>query len=329
MEFLADYGIFFAKFITVVITLLIIVAGLMMLVFRNRDHDEGHLHVNHLNQRFENMILILKSQILPKKEFNKVQKSIKARHKEKHKKGEDDTTGKKLYVINFKGDIKASEVSSLREEVTSILLVANGEDEVLVRLESGGGTVHGYGLGASQLKRIRDKDIKLTVAVDKVAASGGYMMACVANRIIAAPFAIIGSVGVLAQLPNFNRLLKKHDIDFEEIVAGEYKRTLTLFGENTDKDRQKMKEELEDIHHLFKEFIRENRPQIDIEKIATGEHWYGKKALELNLVDDLMTSDDYLGEAARDAEIYEIQYLRKKPLAERFLSMGARLFTQP
>ena len=165
--------------------------------------------------------------------------------------------------------------------------------------------------------------------MDKVAASGGYMMACVANRIIAAPFAILGSVGVLAQLPNFHRLLKKHDIDFEEIVAGEYKRTLTLFGENTDRDRQKMKEELEDTHHLFKEFIRENRPQVEIEKIATGEHWYGKKAVELNLVDDLMTSDDYLGQAARDAEIYEIQYLRKKPMAERFLSMGARLFTQP
>ena len=329
MEFLADYGIFFAKFFTVVITLVIIVAGLMMLVFRNRGQEEGHLNVNHLNQRFENMGLILQSQILPKKQFSRIQKDVKAQHKEKQKKVDSDLQKKTLYVINFRGDIKASEVASMREEITAILLVANSGDEVLVRLESAGGTVHGYGLCASQLKRIRDKGIQLTVSVDKVAASGGYMMACVANRIMAAPFAIIGSVGVLAQIPNFNRLLKKHNIDFEEIVAGEYKRTLTLFGENTDKDRQKMREELEDTHQLFKEFIRENRPQVDIDQVATGEHWYGKKALELNLVDELMTSDDYLARAAADAEIYEIQYLRKKPVAERFLSMGARLFNQP
>ena len=108
-----------------------------------------------------------------------------------------------------------------------------------------------YGLAASQMQRIRDKKLKLTVCVDKVAASGGYMMAVVADKIIAAPFAVLGSIGVLAQVPNFHRLLKKHDVDFEMLTAGKYKRTLTMFGENTDKGREKFQEDIEDTHVLF------------------------------------------------------------------------------
>jgi len=198
----------------------------------------------------------------------------------------------------------------------------------VVLVESGGGTVHGYGLAASQLRRIRDKHIKLTVAVDKVAASGGYMMACVADHIIAAPFAILGSIGVLAQIPNFNKLLKKHDIEFEQIAAGKYKRTLTMFGENTDADRDKLKEELEETHVLFKQFVKDNRDKVDIDKIATGEHWYGSQALALGLVDEIITSDDYLSAATIDADIYAIKYVRKKPLLEKIFSSTIKLFQQ-
>ena len=202
------------------------------------------------------------------------------------------------------------------------------KDEVVVLVESGGGTVHGYGLAASQLKRIRNKNVKLTVSVDKVAASGGYMMACVADHIIAAPFAILGSIGVLAQIPNFNKLLKKHDIDFEQIAAGKYKRTLTMFGENTEADRDKLKEELEETHVLFKEFVKQNRDETDIEKIATGEHWYGKQALDLGLIDEIKTSDDYLSNATADANIYAIEYVRKKPFFEKLFSSTVKLFQQ-
>ena len=328
MEYVAEYGVFFAKFMTVVIVFAIIAAGIFIMIFRSKGDMDGHINITNLNQKYKSINLMLKSQILPKHEFKKFIKEQKAEEKKKEKSektsGTDDTRHK-LYVLNFKGDIRATEVSSLREEITAILNIAETTDEVLVVLESAGGTVHGYGLAASQLKRIRDKGVHLTVAIDKVGASGGYMMACVADRIIAAPFAIIGSVGVLAQIPNFNRLLKKHNIDFEQISAGEFKRTLTLFGENTDKDRQKVKEELEETHHLFKEFIRENRAQVDIEKIATGEHWYGRKAIELKLVDELKTSDDYLTSAVADADIYEIAYIRKKPISEKIFSFGVRL----
>jgi serine protease SohB len=212
----------------------------------------------------------------------------------------------------------------LREEITAILSLATVEDEVLVRLENSGGLVHEHGLAASQLIRIKQREIPLTIAVDKVAASGGYMMACVGNKIIAAPFAILGSIGVLAQLPNFNRLLKEKGVDFELIKAGELKRTLTVFGTNTDEDRARFQEQIEDTHALFKDFVAENRPDLDIENVATGEHWYGKRALDLKLIDELMTSDDYLLSAAEEANLYEVSYSTGKTLSEKFASMVQR-----
>jgi len=324
MEHLAEYGLFFAKFMTVILVLVIVAGGMFVMIFRSRAGLDGHLNITNLNNKFETMNLMLKSQILTKKDFKKAVKEHKAAQSKKSKSTDSGQKRKHLFVIDFKGDIRATEVTSLREEITAILMVASADDEVLVTLESTGGTIHGYGLAASQLKRIRDKGVQLTIAVDKVAASGGYMMACVAHRIIAAPFAIIGSVGVIAQMPNFNRLLKKHDIDFEEITAGEYKRTLTLFGENTEKDREKMREELAEAHKLFKDFIHENRNQVDVDKIATGEYWYGKRAIELKLIDALRTSDDYLSSSADTADMYEIDYVRKKPMAEKIFSFGTR-----
>ena len=323
-DFLYEYGMFLVKIGTIIAALAAIAFVLVMLKMRSRVADDGHLEVKHLNQKFDHAKLVLEAATLPKGSFKK---SAKA-HKEKQKKAEKAGAGdrKRIFVINFRGDIRANEVASLREEISAILTTAAKEDEVLIILESGGGTVHGYGLGASQLKRIRDKNITLTVAVDKVAASGGYMMACVANRILAAPFAIIGSIGVLAQIPNFHKLLKKHNIDFEQISAGRYKRTLSLFGKNTETDREKLRAELEETHELFKQFVQENRAQVDVEEISTGEHWFGKMALELGLVDALQTSDDYLSEAAKDADIYEIRFARKQSFVEKFFLSMTKLF---
>lgn len=325
-EFLLNYGMFLAKLGTVVILILLVILAVFLLFMRARAGGDEHLEVKNINQKYEQMQLMLKSAILPKKEFKKTIKEVKAKHKTEEKQDKEETERPRVFVLDFDGDIRASDVESLREEITALLTVAKQPDQVFVRLESGGGAVHGYGLAASQLKRITDKDIRLTISVDKVAASGGYMMACVANQIIAAPFAVLGSIGVLAQLPNFNRFLKKHDIDFEQITAGKYKRTLTVFGENREEDRQKMREELEEVHVLFKEFVKTNRPQLDIEKLATGEHWFGKQALDLGLVDKLQTSDDFLAEAAGDADIYQVSYVRKKPFIEKLLNPVTRLF---
>ena len=228
----------------------------------------------------------------------------------------------KLYVVDFNGSMDASEVDSLREEITAILTFADKDkDNVLVRLESGGGVVHGYGLAASQLQRLTKAQINLTVAIDKVAASGGYMMACVANKIVAAPFAIVGSIGVIAQIPNFNKILKKNDVEFEQITAGEYKRTLTLFGENTDKGREKFKEEIEQTHGLFKSFVTEQRPSLDIDKVATGEHWFATQALEKGLVDEINTSDDLLMAQYKEKQIFKVSYKIKKTLSDK-LAIG-------
>lgn len=325
MEFLVDYGIFAAKFLTVAVTITLSLGALIVvLTNRSRDSAAGSIEVKRLNDEFEGMRDTLEAAILPPKAWKATSKQRKKERKQTATGAPADERGR-LYVCRFEGDIRASGVTSLREEVSAILSVATPADEIVALITSPGGMIHGYGLAASQLQRIRDRGIPLTVAVDKIAASGGYMMACVADRIVAAPFAIVGSIGVVAQMPNFNRLLKKHDIDFEEITAGEFKRTLTMFGENTDADRKKFREEIEDAHELFKEFVQANRPVVDIAAIATGEYWYGKRALEQRLVDELRTSDDYLFERAKTADIYEVSCHQKRSLVDRLFNQAAAL----
>lgn len=334
IEFLTDYGLFLAKAVTTVIAILVVAGSLASLAMRHRRTSEKQLDVTYLNREFEEMENSLGSATLgeagAKAQMKAYRKAVKAQAKVEKKqvkttkKRPDDSASearKRVFILDFDGDIRANNVESLRQEISAILTQATEHDEVVIRLESGGGTVHGYGLGASQLQRLRDAGIPLTVAVDKVAASGGYLMACVANRILSAPFAIIGSIGVLAQIPNLHRLLKKHDIDFEQLYAGEYKRTLTLFGENTDRGREKMQQDLEAIHALFKGFVKSRRPHLDIDKVATGEHWPGSKALELGLVDQLVTSDDYLMGQRNDADLIRIKITEKKSIMDKLSEM--------
>jgi len=320
LEFLYEYGLFLAKTLTFVVALVVIIGVIASSAVKQKSR-KGELDIEDLSAQFEETENDVLHALLSKEELKEKEKQDKKAAKEKakaEKKGDKADAKPKMFVLDFKGSIDAKEVSSLREEISAILSVATEKDEVLVRLESGGGMVHGYGLASSQLDRIRQKNIPLTIAVDKVAASGGYMMACVANNIIAAPFAILGSIGVLAQVPNFNKLLKKHDVEFEQLTAGEFKRTLTMFGENTEKGREKFVEELEETHDLFKQFVHEHRPSLDIDKVATGEHWFGIKAHELGLVDEIKTSDDYLYESAKNYQVVSVKYEMKKGLAEKF-----------
>lgn len=315
IAFLFEYGMFLAKAVTIVAALLLCVAGLLSAAREARHHDPERLDVEPLNDRLERMRDAIEGELLDSAVLKKLGKQRSKRKKAERKKAADDRS--RVFVLDFDGDLEATAVSQLREEVTALLQVLKKGDEVLLRLESEGGMVHGYGLAASQLKRLRDRQFKLTVAVDKVAASGGYLMACVADHILAAPFAIVGSIGVVAQIPNVHRLLKKHDVDVELHTAGVHKRTLTMLGENTDAAREKFREELEDTHKLFKQFVTEHRPQVTIEKVATGEHWFGTRALAIKLVDELKTSDDYLLDRAVTADLFAVRYRRKKPLSER------------
>ena len=329
MEFLYEYGLFVAKAVTLVIAFIVVVSTIVGLASKQK-HGKGQLEIVSISEQLKDITNYAKQVLLDKNALKKLakeqKKEAKAKNKAKNKakiteQGEESEKSR-LYVIDFKGSMDANEVEHLREEITAILCVANKEDEVLVRLESGGGVVHGYGLAASQLQRIKEKDLKLTIAVDKVAASGGYMMACVADKLLASQFAYIGSIGVLAQLPNFNKLLKKNDIEFEQHTAGEFKRTLTVFGENNDEGRAKFKEEIEEIHVLFKDFVQSQRPDMDIDKVATGEYWPGIKAKSLGLIDDITTSDDYILSHYPAREIFSVKYAVKKNVAEK-LGMSA------
>lgn len=316
-EFLTNYGLFLVKTATVVTGFLVVIG--MSIVLSKKSKTPEKLEVVCLNDKYDAMASTLQDHVLAKKDKKRLARERKAEKKER-KKHPEDANEKRIFVVNFHGDIRATNVASLREEITAILTLANKTDEVLVKLENTGGIVHEHGLGASQLLRLRKSGIPITVAVDKVAASGGYMMACVAQKIIAAPFAVLGSIGVLAQLPNFHELLTRQGIRFEQETAGEYKRSVTMFGENTEKDREKLREQIEETHTLFKDFVALHRPNLDMAQIATGEHWYGTRALELGLIDEISTSDDYLLEASKKLRLYEITYSAKKSVAERLLS---------
>jgi serine protease SohB len=323
--FLSAYGLFLAELLTLAVLVIVIV----VLIAVNRRGGRGSgLHVEHLNRSFEDTADAVKRAMAGKRGKKEAKARSKERKREEKTRAKEDSPRPRLFVLDFKGDLRASAAASLREEITAVLAVAGDQDQVLLRLENPGGTVHEHGFAASQLMRIKQRNLKLVIAVDKVAASGGYLMACVADRVVAAPFAIIGSVGVVAQLPNFHRLLEEHGVDFEQLTAGRYKRTLTLFGKNTDEGREKLRQELEEIHELFKAQIREHRPQVDVEQIATGEHWYGLRALELKLVDELRTSDDLLVEAAKERDLYHVAYKRKRSLPERMLTGAESLLSR-
>ena len=329
MEYVYEYLIFLAQTVTIVAAVIVVISSIAALGARRHQHPGGRLEVRKLNDHFSDLKHSVQEPMLPasalrkarKRESKESKKAAKLEAKALKDAGSATAAGRRrIYVIDFHGDLNASQVDHLRNEITGVLANAREQDEVVVRLESPGGLVHGYGLAASQLDRIRRRGVPLIVAVDKVAASGGYLMAVVANRILAAPFAVLGSIGVMAQIPNVHRLLKRHDVDVEVLTAGKYKRTLTVLGENTEEGRRKFIEELEDVHRLFKDFVAEHRSQLDMEMVATGETWYGQHAMDVKLVDEIATSDEYLLARSEEADIYEVRWVEHKRPIERLLA---------
>lgn len=334
MAFLFDYLGFLAKTATAVVAVLIVVAAIAAAAAQRTQRGArpaGRIEVRRLNDRVRDMARAIEEASLPPAAAKRRRRhDAKQRKRRRRSQGNkrDETPRRRVFVLNFDGDMSASAVDALRCEITAVLAAVADGDEVVVRVESAGGAVHGYGLAASQLARVRRRGIKLTAAVDKCAASGGYLMAAVADRVVAAPFAIIGSIGVVAQIPNVHRLLKRHDIDVEVLTAGRYKRTLDYFGENTEQGREKLKEELADVHALFQEFVRDWRPELDVDAVATGEAWYGQRALERALVDELSTSDEYLVRACDAADVFEVAWVEPKRPIERLVGrFGALLGT--
>ena len=331
MEYFIEYGLFLAKLVTLVVAFVFILGIVVSAGSKGRKGaGRGQITITHLNEELDEMRDAMKKAIYDKAtykhEMKEEKKRLKQEERERKQKarreaqGEsehDDSFKKRVYVIDFNGDMEASDVESLREEITAILALATERDEVLLRLESPGGMVHAYGLASSQLDRIKSRKVPLTICVDKVAASGGYMMACLADRLVAAPFAILGSIGVLVQLPNFNRLLRKHDVDYETISAGEFKTTFTTFGEITQKGRDKVKEDVEEMHGLFKAWVKDHRPAVEIDSIATGETWVGVQALEKSMIDEIMTSDECIVNACENADVYAVRFEIRRTLSDK------------
>lgn len=314
MEILQNILTFFSQALIIVLSIVAVLVTIAALVAKAKLQKTFDIEL--LHEKYQDHAQALKFAILNDAELKIEKKRQKKEEKAKAKLVE--TAKPRIFVINFlKGDIKASSSENLRNEVSTILGVATPRDEVVVCLESPGGLVHSYGFAAAQLLRLRSANIPLTVCIDQVAASGGYLMACTANKILAAPFALVGSIGVVAQVPNFNRLLKKHDVDYREYTAGDYKRTVSIFGEITEKGETKFKEQLEITHDLFKSFVTTYRPKMDMAKVATGEFWYGELALGLGLVDEIKTSDDYLLEKSKEHQVIKISFEQKPTFTDK------------
>jgi len=89
-----------------------------------------------------------------------------------------------------------------------------------------------------------------------------------------------------------------------------------------------MQEDITDIHHLFKDFVKDHRPHLDIEKVATGEHWFGIRAKELGLVDELNTSDDYLLNASKANNLLQITFPVKKKFGGKLAEAAHTMFNK-
>lgn len=326
--------LFLAKTVTVALAILLVVIGILGFSAKQKQVlKSGKLQVVNLSEKIKEQQQELKTAIYGKKQLKALLKQeakntkIESKNIKKSDKQLSFATAKpRLFILGFDGDIKASAVTSLQHCLNAILpIVDKTQDEILIKLESGGGMVHAYGLAASQLDRIKQHGVRLVVCIDKIAASGGYMMACVADKVIAAPFAIVGSIGVIGQVPNFNKLLEKHNIEFEQHTAGEFKRTITMFGKNDNKAREKFKEELDITHDLFKQYITNRRGNINIDEVATGEHWYGQLAFQKNLVDKIATSDEVVLEYSKTHDLFEVSYQYKKPVSERLFNTANSL----
>ncbi|MCG5528212.1 MULTISPECIES: protease SohB [Halorhodospira] len=322
---LNEYLLFLAKTATVVLAVLFILAA----VFRMRQEGgagAGRLQVRALNGVYRQRAEALRRAGAPSSWRGRLRRKLQRKPVDPPP---AELPDKRVYVLDFRGDIRARAVEGLREEITAVIAAARpGQDEVILRLESPGGAVPAYGLAASQLARLREAGIYLTVCVDRVAASGGYLMAVVGDRIVAAPFALIGSIGVVGSLPNFHRWLRNRDIDFEQHTAGAYKRTLTLFGENTEADRERFREDLAHIHEQFKGFLRRYRPQLDVETVATGEFWLAERALEAGLIDALQNSDDCIMAQREQAHLLEVDFRQREGWSQRLTMVTERLLGQ-
>src|SRR5271170_1377068 len=320
MAFWLDIAAFLVKALIIVAA----IGGLAVLIARlarSGEAKDKEIKVRSLNERYDDMRDAMNGALFDKKERKALARTRKKEAKADAKARRGHEPGKRIYVLAFKGDMRASAVKRLGAEIDAVLIAARpATDEAVIRIESPGGTVTGYGLAAAEILRLRERKIKVIASVDQVAASGGYMMACAADRIVAAPFAIVGSIGVVAPVPNLHRLLKKNEIDFEEITAGEFKRTVSVLGEITSAGREHFREKLDTTHQAFKAHVAQCRPKVDIDRVANGDYWLAREAVPLGLVDEIMTGDDLLFRARERARLYEVSTEARKTLLQQLLS---------
>ena len=160
---------------------------------------------------------------------------------------------------------------------------------ILVRIDSPGGGVAPSQEIYDALKRAREKGKPVVASIGSLGASGGYYIACAADKIVADPGSVTGSIGVIMQFPVIRDLLRKLGIDYEVIKSGEFKDIASPLRPMTDKERRLLKEVILDVYSQFVDVVAESRglPKDSVLKIADGRILSGRQAYELGLVDTL------------------------------------------
>ncbi len=235
----------------------------------------------------------------------------------------------RLAVLRFQGlrDLNASGDQRLSEAIDEVLVNRDHFEEAVVIIDSPGGTTHGYGHAYALLERLSASGLKVTACIDRIGASGGYLMALPADRILAGPFAIVGSVGVVAGIPNVKRLLEEKGVSYRLFVAGDKKRVVHFADDDGPEVREYMDEKLAGIHTQFLQAVEKHRgDRVKLDEVRSGDHWSAEESVEkgLGLVDELQTSAEYLLERNREVALVMIE--RRVDITERFAGyLAARL----
>mmetsp|Transcript_9058 Transcript_9058/g.12909 ORF Transcript_9058/g.12909 Transcript_9058/m.12909 type:complete len:423 (-) Transcript_9058:25-1293(-) len=292
---------------------------------------EQHYTFERINERYSKDSMALskamstpsqKTQIkMPKSLLGDFNKTSGAReHSKEVKKSYNGTS----IILELKGlDTMVAQAHDLNDKVSFLLEEHRGkkentnttslnstdqtdsELEVIILLESPGGSAAEYGLAAQQILRLRDEPgIQVTVIVDKVAASGGYMMACTSSpgRLYAAPFAVVGSIGVIGQTVNIHNALESWGVKPLVFRGGKHKAPVGLIGEVSEDGMKTIQKMIDKTHNAFKRHVLAARPKLakQIDDVATGDVWLGCDALDVGLIDRVITSDEYISQRLRD-----------------------------
>ncbi|WP_343192796.1 S49 family peptidase [Buchnera aphidicola (Taiwanaphis decaspermi)] len=303
MEFIYSYILFIIKTLSVLFFLHLFSKIIIIYILKKNDiYLNNTLKVELLNNHYKKL----------KNDLSFFQKKKIINQKNVYNKKSN------LYILDYNDKIKKNKIKKLREEISSIILVAKKNDEVLLRLENTSDIVYEYGLVIAQLQRLRKKGIKLIISIDKIVSNGGYIIACVADHISASPFSIIGPINIVVNIPNIDKYTQTSNLNNQLNDCNTFTK-LTLIKNNTKIYVNKIFNKLDIKKYIRNSFIKDMRPSLNLNKIFNQNYWIGENAINEKLIDSINTSDDILFSKKDTHNLLKIKYVYKSNIVEKYI----------